>query len=186
MFAALLAIASVGRADAVYRWTDAEGVIHISSEKPPPGVKAERIVVGGSSSTHRSGGTSSGAGSSASRTRASPAQVAEREQVLGNLRTRECVVALEALDRLTSGTQPTSAAEIHRLQQTAQVNCSSDPARRREQEELAAQLRVANSPACIAARSSLADLLAPGAQASRERVKAQQDFVDAHCKIPFR
>ena len=174
-------MAPVGRADAVYRWVDAAGVIHISSEKPPPDVKAERINVGGSSARH----PASGAGSSASRPSASPTQVAEREEVLGNLRTRECVVALEALDRLTSGTQPTSAEEIHRLQQTAQLNCSADPARRHAQEEMAAQVRVANGSACVEARNSLAGALAPGSKVSREQVKAQQDFVDTHCKAPF-
>jgi hypothetical protein len=180
----------VAMADAIYRWTDADGVIHISSEKPPHGVQAERIEVHGTSTKGTSSGSGtikwSGGSSTVTRPSASPAQVAEREAVLGNLRNRECVIALESLDRLTSGAQATSAGEIHRLQQTAELNCSKDPARRREQEQMAAKLRVANGPTCLEARNRLAALLAPGAQPTREQLKAQQDFVDQHCTAPVR
>ena len=175
--------------DAVYRWTDAEGVIHISSEKPPKGVQAERIDIRSSPSSSKgssSGNRSSSGSASAPRSSATPAQVAQREDVLGSLRTRECVIALESLDRLTSGSQATSAAELRRLQQTAELNCSKDPARRREQEEMAAKLRVANSPSCVEARNRLATLLEPGSKATREQVDAQQDFVESHCTAPVR
>jgi len=175
--------------DAVYRWTDAEGVIHISSEKPPKGVQAERIDIRSSPSSSKassSGNRSSSGSASAPRSSATPAQVAQREDVLGSLRTRECVIALESLDRLTSGSQPTSATELRRLQQTAELNCSKDPARRREQEEMAAKLRVANSPSCVEARNRLTTLLEPGSKATREQVDAQQDFVESHCTAPVR
>ena len=175
--------------DAVYRWTDAEGVIHISSEKPPKGVQAERIDIRSSPSSSKassSGNRSSSGSASAPRSSATPAQVAQREDVLGSLRTRECVIALESLDRLTSGSQATSAAELRRLQQTAELNCSKDPARRREQEEMAAKLRVANSPSCVEARNRLTTLLEPGSKATREQVDAQQDFVESHCTAPVR
>lgn len=176
----LLALASNGapaRADSVYRWVDAEGVIHISSEQPPRGVQAERINVGTATRKRAPAPSSSST---------SPAQLAGRTEVLDSLRTRECVISLEALDRLTSGAQPTSSTEIRRLQQTAELNCSKNPARRREQEDMAARLRVANSPACTEARNQLAALLAPGSRAAREQVKAQQDFVDGHCTAPVR
>ena len=185
--ALLLALAAHGvaaHADSVYRWVDAEGVIHISSEKPPRGVQAERIDVGTASGKHSP--AKSSASSAGSAPSASPAQLAGRVEVLDSLRTRECVIALEALDRLTSGAQPTSATEIRRLQQTAELNCSKDPARRREQEDMAARLRVANSPACVEARNQLAALLAPGSKAAREQVKSQQDFVDSYCAAPVR
>jgi len=173
--------------DAVYRWTDADGVIHISSEKPPAGVHAVRIEVPSSPSSSRSRSASSGStASSGSRATATPQQVAQREEVLGSLRTRECVIALEALDRLTSGSQPTSAAELRRLQQTAELNCSKDPARRRQQEDMAAKLRVANGPQCVEARNRLSTMLAPGSTSSRDQVKAQQDFVENHCTAPVR
>jgi hypothetical protein len=175
------ALVAPAHADTVYRWVDLEGVIHISSEKPPAGVRVERIEVARLSGKHPVSRSTSG-----SATTASPAQVAEREEVLGSLRTRECVIALESLDRLTSGAAATSAAEIRRLQQTADLNCSREPARRREQEEMAARLRVANGPGCVEARNRLASLLAPGSPASREQVKAQQDFVDSHCTAPVR
>ena len=172
-------------ADAVYRWTDAEGVIHISSEKPPKGVQAERIEVrsspGASSSRSKSSG---GSTSQPPRATASPAQLAAREDVLGSLRTRECVIAIEALDRLTSGGAPTSAAELRRLQQTADLNCSKDPSKRREQEQMAAKLRVANGPECLAARNKLAGMMAPSSKAARDQVKAQQAYVDEHCIPP--
>lgn len=185
LFLVALLLAPVASADAVYRWTDADGVIHISSEKPPAGVQAERIEVRAS---HGSGSrtSSSARGSAAARPAASPQQVAQREEVLGSLRTRECVIALESLDRLTSGSQPTSPAELRRLQQTAELNCSKDPVRRREQEVMAAKLRVANSQTCVDARNRLAALLEPGAKPTREQLKSLQEFVEAHCTAPVR
>jgi hypothetical protein len=171
----------------VYRWVDEDGVTHLSSEKPPPGVKAQRIDVAGTGkrSTANSGGSSSGkAGPSAAP--ASPAQVAGREELLGRLRTRECVIALEALERKTGGTEPTSADEIRRLKQTADINCSQDPGRRREQEMLAARLRVANGASCVEARNKLADMMSPDSRAPREQLRAQQAFVDEYCTPPVR
>ncbi|MCM2312246.1 MAG: hypothetical protein NDI84_12675, partial [Steroidobacteraceae bacterium] len=98
----------------------------------------------------------------------------------------ECVIALEALERKTSGSEATSASEIRRLQQTAELNCSRNPAQRREQEEMAAKLRVANSPSCVQARNLLGDMIAPGATFPREQVRSQQQFVDEHCTSPVR
>lgn len=197
--AALLLVAAAPAAHAqVYRWVDAEGVIHLSSEKPPAGVKAERLQVGGASrssapgpSARASAGSPGPAGSapSASPSRPAPASAvpaAEREALLSRLRTRECVIALEALDRKTSGAEPSSAAEIHRLKQTAELNCSDDPARRRREEELASRLRMANSPACDQARDQLWQMLEPGSATPRERVRSQQTYVDEHCTPPVR
>ena len=187
--ALLLALLVTASASAqVYRWVDEEGVTHLSSEKPPPGVKAERIDIKASSSSKRSTtGSRSGAASGSNRVApASPEQIAGREDLLGRLKTRECVIALEALERKTSGTEPTSATELRRLQQTADLNCSADPARRRQQEEMAAKLRVANSPACVEARNRLADMTAPGSKTPRAQVQSQQAFVDEHCTSPVR
>ena len=188
--AAALLLALLVSADAsaqVYRWVDDEGVTHLSSEKPPPGVKAERIDVKSSSKSAAgkpaSRNSSGGAPAAAP---VSPELAADRADLLGRLRTRECVIALEALERKTSGTEPTSAAELRRLQQTADLNCSPDPARRRQQEEMAAKLRVANSPACVEARNRLADMMAPGSTTPRTQVQDQQAFVDEHCTSPLR
>jgi hypothetical protein len=174
----------------VYRWVDENGVIHLSSEKPPAGVKAERIDIKTSSSSKRtvsSSGNRSSSGSNQPTPRpASPEQVAGREQLLGQLKTRECVIALESLERKTGGAEPTSAAEIKRLKQTAELNCSQDPVRRRQQEEMAAKLRVANSPSCVEARNKLGDMTAPGSNVPRDQVRAQQAFVDEHCTSPIR
>ena len=169
---------------------DENGVIHLSSEKPPAGVKAERIDIKTSNSSKRTSSSSASRSSSGSNQPAprpaSPEQVAGREQLLGQLRTRECVIALEALERKTSGAEPTSATEIKRLKQTAELNCSQDPALRRQQEEMAARLRVANSPSCVEARNKLGDMMAPGSNVPRDQVKAQQAFVDEHCTSPIR
>lgn len=183
---AWLAAAAPGAMAQVYRWVDNEGVTHLSSEKPPPGVKAERIDIPGMSkrSSSTAGRSSGSTGSTAAPV--SAAQVAQREELLGSLRTRECVVALEALERKTSGAEPTGATEIRRLKQTAELNCSQDPVRRREQEAMAAKLRVANSPACVAARNQLADMMAPGATVNRDQLRTQQAFVDEHCTSPVR
>jgi hypothetical protein len=194
----LLALTAPAADAQVYRWVDAEGVIHLSSEKPPAGVKAERIQV---ASTSRSSVASPSARSSAGSPGptgpaqpASPSPVAsgsavpavEREALLSRLRTRECVIALEALDRKTSGAEPTSGAEIRRLKQTADLNCSEDPTRRRREEEMASRLRMANSPACDQARNQLWQMLEPGAGAPRDRVRSQQAYVEEHCTPPVR
>ena len=171
----------------VYRWVDENGVTHLSSEKPPPGVKAERIDIPSASKRTTTKTSTNGSRSTGSTAPpATPAQVAGREELLGSLRTRECVIALEALERKTGGTEPSSATEIRRLKQTADLNCSQDPVRRRHQEEMAAKLRVANSPTCVEARNQLADMMAPGSKLPREQVKIQQAFVDEHCTSPVR
>jgi Domain of unknown function (DUF4124) len=187
--ALLLFCASPSATAQVYRWVDDQGVIHLSSEKPPPGVKAERLDIGGSgkrTSTGAKPGPSSQGGKGPTTAPASPEVLASRAELLGRLRTRECVIALEALDRKTSGTEPTSADEIRRLKQTAELNCSQDPVLRRQQEEMAARLRVANSPSCVEARNKLGDMMAPGSSVPRDQVKAQQAFVDEHCTSPIR
>jgi hypothetical protein len=186
----LICWAGSANAQEVYRWVDENGVIHLSSEKPPAGVKAERIDIKTSSSGRASASSAGGRSASGSNQPAprpaSPEQIAGREQLLGQLKTRECVIALEALERKTGGAEPTSAAEIKRLKQTADLNCSQDPVRRRQQEEMAAKLRIANSPTCVEARDRLADMTAPGSRASREEVRVQQAFVDEHCTSPIR
>lgn len=185
----LLALASTTVAEAqVYRWVDDEGVTHLSSEKPPRGVQAERLNIPGTArrstpTVARAASTGSGLSSAPV---AAPAQVAQREDLLGRLRTRECVIALEALERKTGGTEATSAAEIRRLQQTADLNCSADPSKRRHQEEMAGQLRMANSPACDEARDQLWTMLEPDAKTPREQLRTQQAFVDGNCTPPVR
>jgi hypothetical protein len=185
---AVLALAATPAAQAqVYRWVDQDGVTHLSSEKPPAGVKAERIDIPGAgqrSTAKSASGSASRSGPTSAP--ASPAQVASREDLLGSLRNRECVIALEALERKTSGSEATSAAEIRRLQQTADLNCSRNPAQRREQEEMAAKLRVAKSPSCVQARNLLGAMIAPGATFPREQIRSQQQLVDEHCTAPVR
>jgi hypothetical protein len=171
-------------ASTIYKWVDADGTVHLSSSKPPPGVTYQAVEVGSSPGSGKRGSTTGGSGARSGSSTASPAQAAQRSEVLASLRNRECVIALEALDRLTSGTQPTSAAEIARLKQTADANCSSDPVRRREQDQMAAKLRVANGPECLKARDTLADMTAKRTQATPEQLRAQQAFVDAHCIPP--
>ena len=169
----------------VYKWVDEYGTVHLSTSKPPAGVQYQTLNIGSTSSG--SSRPASGSGSVAPRKTpppASPQLLAKRSEVLSSLQTRECVLALETLDRLTSGTKPTSAPEIARLKQTAELNCSKDPAHRREQEQMAAQLRVANSPECVTARNQLADMMAPGSKTPRVQVQSQQAFVDDHCTPP--
>lgn len=169
----------------VYKWVDEYGTVHLSTSKPPAGVQYQTLNIGSTSSS--SSRPAAGGGSVAAKKApppASPQLLAQRSEVLSSLQTRECVLALETLDRLTSGTKPTSATELARLKQTAELNCSKDPARRREQEQMAARLRVANSPECVAARNQLADMMAPGSRTPRVQVQSQQAFVDDHCTPP--
>jgi Domain of unknown function (DUF4124) len=172
-------------ASTVYKWIDESGTVHLSTTKPPAGVRYETLNLGSTSSKASRPASSGGSVAPGKPTQAvSPAQVAQRSEVLSSLQNRECVIALEALDRLTSGTKPTSATELTRLKQTAEVNCSRDAARRREQEEMAARLRVANGPECVAARNKLVEMKAPGSKATRESLQSQQAYVDEHCIAP--
>lgn len=180
-----LVAAPVGASSTVYKWVDEYGTVHLSTSKPPAGVQYQTLNLGSSASRPSkptAGAVSAAPGKAAPV--ATPAQVAQRSKVLASLQNRECVIALEALDRLTSGARPTSAAEITRLEQTANRNCSGDPALRAEQEAMAAKLRVANGPECVAARNELADMMEPGAGVSRDQLKIRQAFVDEHCVPP--
>jgi hypothetical protein len=183
LLAALVLIAESGHAATVYRWVDQDGVIHITSEKPPAGVPAEKLELPTAKPTAPAAARSK---SNAAAAAVSPARAAERAEVLDSLKNRECVIALEALDRKTSATEPTSAAEIKRLQQTIDANCSSDPARRLEQEDMAARLRVANGSTCTEARAKLSQMLDKSGGAAQSDVRAQQQFVDQYCTPPVR
>jgi hypothetical protein len=171
---------------AVYRWVDPSGVTHLSSAKPPAGIKYERVVL---ASTGNAASPSSGranAPTGARHTGASAEQVARRDDVVLSLRNRECVVALESIDRLARGGQAVEPAEFNRLQQTADQNCSKDPAVRRQQEDMAARLRVSKGDTCIDARNKLADMLEPGRRPTRDQLKTQQEFIESHCTSPVR
>lgn len=168
-------------ASEVYRWVDDEGVTHLSSQKPPPGVRYERVTVPGSGRrtvARATGATSSPAGT--------PAQRAQRERAVATLQHRECVVALEAIDRHARSGRAVDEDEFRRLQQTADRTCSQDPVQRREQEAQAAKLRVAKGDACVDARNRLAEMLEPGRRPTREQLKLQQEFIEAHCTAPVR
>ena len=173
------------RASTVYKWVDEAGTVHLSTTKPAAGVKYETLNLGSTSSKASRPAASGGSVAPGKPAQAaSPAQVAQRSEVLSSLQNRECVIALEALDRLTSGTKPTSATELTRLKQTTEVNCSRDATRRREQENMAAKLRIANGPECVAARNKLVEMMAPGSKAARESLQSQQAYVDEHCIAP--
>jgi hypothetical protein len=177
-----LLAASAAASSTVYKWVDEHGTLHLSTQKPPAGVQYEQVKLRSSSSS----GSSARSGSSSRAPATSPAQSAQRNELLSNLQNRECVIALEQLERLTGGSAPTSAAEINRLKETVDRNCSRDPTRRREQEEMAAKLRESNSPGCVKARNALADLLEAGPAAPRDEVRAQQQFVDENCTPPVK
>jgi hypothetical protein len=51
---------------------------------------------------------------------------------------------------------------------------------------MAAKLRAANGPECVKARNELADMSAPGSKTPSAQLRAQQEFVDAHCIPPVR
>ncbi len=186
LLATLLAAPALA-SSTVYKWVDEYGTVHLSTSKPPSGVQYQTLSIGSTSSgrSRASSGSASAAHKPAvPRPQASPQQLAQRTEVLTNLQNRECVLALETLERLTSGSVRTTSAELKRVDQTAEANCSKDHAQRREQEQMAAKLRVANSPECVAARNQLADMMAPGSKTPRVQVQSQQAFVDDHCTPP--
>jgi Domain of unknown function (DUF4124) len=189
--ACLLCVASDASASSVYKWVDASGITHLSSAKPPAGTKYERVVLAstGNATATSSRRASYGNGSAATGTRstaASAEQVSRRNDMVTSLRNRECVVALESIDRLAKGGQAVDPAEFKRLQQTADQNCSSDPVVRREQEDMAARLRVSKGDICVDARNKLADMLEPGRRPTRDQLKTQQEFIESHCTAPVR
>ena len=171
---------------AIYKWVDTDGITHLSSERPPPGVQFERMSVGSSGGSKASSRATPSTKGNVRLATASPEQVARRNAVVSELQNRECVVALEAMDRMARSGQPVEPGDFRRRQQTAELNCSKDPATRREQEEQAARLRVSKGDVCIDARNQLADMLAPGRRPAREQLKAQQEFIESHCRLPVR
>ena len=172
---------------AVYRWVDASGITHLSSDKPPAGIKYERVVLASTGkSTARAGYSAANSATGARITTASAEQVSRRNDVVTSLRNRECVVALESIDRMAKGGQAVEPAEFNRLQQTADQNCSKDPAVRRQQEDMAARLRVSKGDTCVDARNKLADMLEPGRRPTRDQLKTQQEFIESHCTAPVR
>jgi hypothetical protein len=175
---------------AVYKWIDDDGVTHLSSERPPTGIKYERVPVGtvaGARGSSSIGSSRSGAPNGPVRMAAfSQEQLSRRTAAISELQNRECVVALEAIDRMAHARSPVEPAEFRRLQQTADSTCSKEPAMRRQQEEQAARLRVSKGDVCVDARNKLADLLEPGRRPTREQLKTQQEFIESHCKAPVR
>jgi hypothetical protein len=57
---------------------------------------------------------------------------------------------------------------------------------RREQEDMAARLRVSKGDTCVDARNKLADMLEPGRRPTRDQLKTQQEFIESHCTAPVR
>jgi hypothetical protein len=189
--ACLLCIASDALASSVYKWVDASGITHLSSAKPPAGTKYERVVLAStgkatSSSSGRASYSAANVPAGTRMTAASAEQVSRRNDMVTSLRNRECVVALESIDRLARGGQAVDPAEFSRLQQTADQNCSKDPTVRREQEDMAARLRVSKGDICVDARNKLADMLEPGRRPTRDQLKTQQEFIESHCTAPVR
>ena len=189
--ACLLCVASGASASSVYKWVDASGITHLSSAKPPAGTKYERVVLAStgnaaSTSSRRASYSAASASTGTRTTAASAEQVSRRNEMVTSLRNRECVVALESIDRLAKGGQAVDPAEFSRLQQTADQNCSSDPVVRREQEDMAARLRVSKGDICVDARNKLADMLEPGHRPTRDQLKTQQEFIESHCTAPVR
>ena len=180
---ALAFLVHAGHAATVYRWVDEAGVIHITTEKPPAGVRAEKLDLPTAKET---GSPTRSSATQAKAPAVSPAIAAERAEVLDSFKNRECVIALEELDRKTSASEPTSAAELKRLQQTVNGNCSANPDQRREQEDMAVRLRVANGPTCVEARNKLSQMLDGSAVVAKGAVRAQQQFVDDYCTPPVR
>ncbi|MCK7508534.1 MAG: hypothetical protein MZV70_33750 [Desulfobacterales bacterium] len=162
------------RPGATAGWTRMASSTSPASEAPARACRPRRIDITASDSSKRSTTGRRAVGGQRSRQRSSPAPTARlaasrspsANSCSVSLQTRECVIALEALDGKTSRHRslPSATRDHGGCKQTAELNCSQDPARRRQQEAMAAKLRVANGPACVEARNQLADMMAPGAR----------------------
>jgi len=184
--ACLLCVADGVAATSVYKWTDASGITHLSSAKPPAGIQYERVTLATTKPASKRSGSTGSSPTRVASAATTPEQASRRNEMVTSLQNRECVVALEAIDRMGKGGQAVDPAEFRRLQQTADQNCSKDPVQRGQQEEMAARLRVAKGDTCVDARNKLADMLAPGRKPTREQLKVQQEFIEAHCTAPVR
>jgi hypothetical protein len=170
----------------VYKWVDASGVTHLSSAKPPVGTPYERVTLTTTKPAPKRAGSAGSSPTRVASATTTPEQASRRNEMVTSLQNRECVVALEAIDRMGKGGQAVDPAEFRRLQQTADQNCSKDPVQRGQQEEMAARLRVAKGDTCVDARNKLADMLAPGRKPTRDQLKVQQEFIESHCTAPVR
>jgi hypothetical protein len=182
----LLGGATAYASTSVYKWTDASGITHLSSDKPPVGTPYERVTLATTKPASKRSGSTGSSPTRVASAATTPEQASRRNEMVTSLQNRECVVALEAIDRMGKGGQAVDPAEFRRLQQTADQNCSKDPVQRGQQEEMAARLRVAKGDTCVDARNKLADMLAPGRKPTREQLKVQQEFIEAHCTAPVR
>ena len=182
----LLVGATAFASTSVYKWVDASGVTHLSSAKPPGGIQYERVTLATTKPASKRSGSTGSSPTRVASAATTPEQASRRNEMVTSLQNRECVVALEAIDRMGKGGQAVDPAEFRRLQQTADQNCSKDPVQRGQQEEMAARLRVAKGDTCVDARNKLADMLAPGRKPTREQLKVQQEFIEAHCTAPVR
>jgi hypothetical protein len=182
----LLGAVTAYASTSVYKWTDASGITHLSSDKPPVGTPYERVTLATAKPASKRSGSAGSSPTRVASAATTPEQASRRNEMVTSLQNRECVVALEAIDRMGKSGQAVDPAEFRRLQQTADQNCSKDPVQRGQQEEMAARLRVAKGDTCVDARNKLADMLAPGRKPTREQLKVQQEFIEAHCTAPVR
>lgn len=72
-------------------------------------------------------------------------------------------------------------AEVERLTQLAEQQCSTDPAQRQAQDERAGELVIALSPDCAAARERLATLERPDSRSAPATVERQRQYVAENC-----
>lgn len=122
--AALAAMLACGmpapRAETVYRWMDDDGTLHLSNQKPPAGITAEKFYIRDGPRPPQPAAQRGSTPARAQVAKASPAQQAARSDALRALQDRQCVIAREGLEALGEDAEP---AERRRLQQLANQNC---------------------------------------------------------------
>ena len=93
----VVASAAIAASTTIYKWTDADGTVHLSSSKPPAGVMYETRTVASSSSPTPAASRSGGSRPSVS---TSTAHAAERNEVQLRYPAEDGSYEKATLDRL--------------------------------------------------------------------------------------
>jgi hypothetical protein len=113
---------------------------------------------------------------------AAPACVDALEQV-ATLKTRSPVYKLTGDGQQQYISDADRPAEISRLQQIIDANCSANPQARSNEESEAQRLHAVRSPDCTAERDKLSLMAKPGSHDSPDSVAEQRKRVIERCSV---
>ena len=185
---------------ATYKWVDAQGQVHFTDSPPPTGTAYEVVAAPRSSSA--SPPAPSVAMPAVAAPEAGPAASAEPPPPnvadtagtsAGDTRCVDALFQLEVLagdwkvykpgpgDDRTYLNDRDRPAEVKRLSDERDANCSDEPGMLASQKQRASELFQALSPGCREAREKLQNLQRPTAHSAPSDIEKQQAYIGAHC-----